>query len=58
MAQTKRYVVSTWIGYGIEVSASHYLQVPEQLYEKVAATKSEDIRNPGELKSSKLLIYK
>jgi len=33
-----QYAVSTWIGHGIEVSARHYLQVPEELYEKVAAT--------------------
>jgi len=33
-----QYVVSTWIGHGIEVSARHYLQVPKELYDKVAAT--------------------
>ena len=33
-----QYAVSTWIGHGIEVSAQHYLQVPEELYKKVAAT--------------------
>ena len=33
-----QYVVSTWLGHGIEVSARHYLQVPEELYDKVAAT--------------------
>jgi len=33
-----QYTVSAWIGHGIEVSARHYLQVPEELYEKVAAT--------------------
>ncbi len=32
-----QYAVSTWIGHGIEVSARHYLQVPEELYQKVAA---------------------
>jgi len=32
-----QYVVSAWIGHSIEVSARHYLQVPEELYEKVAA---------------------
>jgi len=34
-----QYAVSAWIGHGIEVSARHYLQVPEELYDKVAATK-------------------
>ncbi|MBL7184997.1 MAG: tyrosine-type recombinase/integrase [Phycisphaerae bacterium] len=33
-----QYAVSAWIGHGIEVSAKHYLQVPEELYDKVAAT--------------------
>jgi len=33
-----QYAVSTWIGHGIEVSARHYLQVPEELYAKAAAT--------------------
>jgi hypothetical protein len=32
-----QYAVSAWIGHGIEVSARHYLQVPEELYDKVAA---------------------
>ncbi len=27
------------IGHGIEVSAKHYLHVPEELYDKVATTK-------------------
>lgn len=33
-----QYAVSSWIGHGIQVPARHYLQVPEELYEKVAAT--------------------
>jgi hypothetical protein len=33
-----QYAVSAWIGHGIEVSARHYLQVPEELYQKAAAT--------------------
>ena len=33
-----QYAVSTWIGHGIEVSARHYLQVPKELYDKVAST--------------------
>jgi len=32
-----QYAVSTWIGHDITVSARHYLQVPEELYEKVVA---------------------
>ncbi len=31
-----QHVVSTWIGHDITVSAKHYLQVPEELYAKVA----------------------
>lgn len=31
-----QYVVSNWIGHNIQVSAQHYLQVPEELYDKVA----------------------
>jgi len=64
-----QYVVSTWIGHGIEVSARHYLQVPEELYEKVAttnkpptatktATKSEDVSSMRKTKNGKLLIQK
>ena len=56
-----QYVVSRWIGHGIEVSARHYLQVPEELYEKAAAinvaptaTKSEDVMTPRESRSDKL----
>jgi hypothetical protein len=33
-----QYVVSEWLGHSIEVSARHYLQVTEELYEKLAAT--------------------
>jgi len=33
-----QYAVSTWIGHDIEVSARHYLQIPAELYKKVAAT--------------------
>jgi len=32
-----QYAVSNWLGHGIQVSARHYLQVPESLYEQVAA---------------------
>jgi hypothetical protein len=31
-----QYAVSAWIGHRIDVSARYYLQVPEELYEKVA----------------------
>lgn len=34
-----QYVVSAWIGHDIQVSARHYLQVPEELYAKVAAVR-------------------
>ena len=41
-----QYAVSAWIGHGIEVSARHYLQVPAELYEKVAAiNKAETATN-------------
>jgi hypothetical protein len=33
-----QYAVSFWAGQSIEVSAKHYLQVPEDLYDKVAIT--------------------
>jgi hypothetical protein len=32
-----QYAVSNWIGHDITVSARHYLQVPEDLYDKVVA---------------------
>jgi len=31
-----QYAVSAWLGHSIKVSARHYLQVPEELYDKVA----------------------
>lgn len=31
-----QYAVSVWIGHDITVSARHYLQVPEELYQKVS----------------------
>jgi len=33
-----QYVISAWSGHSIEVSARHYLQVPEELYKEAAAT--------------------
>jgi len=32
-----QYVVSYWMGHDISVSARHYLQVPEQLYDEAAS---------------------
>jgi hypothetical protein len=37
--QYPQYAVSAWLGHGMEVSAKHYLQVPEELFDKVAALK-------------------
>ena len=44
-----QYVVSYWIGHSIEVSEKHYLQVPEELYEKVACctSKQEPPKRPS-----------
>jgi len=36
-----QYAVSAWIGHNIQVSARHYLQIPQELYDKVAGTKNE-----------------
>ena len=36
--QYPQYVVSTWSGHNIQVSARHYLQVPAELYKKAAGT--------------------
>jgi len=33
-----QYAVSTWLGRDIQVSARHHLQVPMELYKKVATT--------------------
>ncbi|NQU76236.1 MAG: tyrosine-type recombinase/integrase [Planctomycetes bacterium] len=33
-----QYAVSKWIGHDIKVSARHYLQIPEDLYNRAAAT--------------------
>jgi len=35
-----QYVISAWSGHSIEVSARHYLQVPEELYKEASASKS------------------
>ena len=57
-----QYVVSTWIGHGIEVSAPHYLQVPKELYDRIAATKtatkSENVGRMSKTKNDKLLTEK
>ncbi len=34
-----QYAVSAWIGHDIQVSARHYLQIPQELYDKVAGEK-------------------
>jgi len=34
-----QYAVSAWIGHNIQVSARHYLQAPQELYEKITGTK-------------------
>lgn len=31
-----QHAVSEWLGHDIKVSATHYLAVPEELYQKVA----------------------
>ena len=46
-----QYAVSAWIGHGIEVSARHYLQVPEELYDKVTATNEGHIATKTATKS-------
>jgi len=48
-----QYIVSAWIGHGIEVSARHYLQFPEELYEKVAATNSVETATKTATKSQR-----
>lgn len=37
-----QYAVSTWIGHDIAVSAKHYLQVPEELFDKLAGIKEPE----------------
>ena len=39
--QYPQYAVSIWMGHGIEVSRRHYLQVPEELYDKAASKTSK-----------------
>jgi len=34
-----QYAVSAWLGHNIQVSARHYLQVSQELYDKIASTK-------------------
>lgn len=53
-----QYAVSTWIGHGIEVSARHYLQVLEELYEKVAATNMPQIATKTATKSDSCILPK
>jgi len=35
-----QYAVSCWIGHDIRVSARHYLQIPQELYDRATAAKS------------------
>jgi integrase len=42
-----QYIVSYWLGHSITVSEKHYLQVPEELYEKVAH--STPVQQPRKL---------
>lgn len=42
-----QYVVSVWMGHDITVSAKHYLQVPEEIYEK-ASQRHEKRRSEAE----------
>ena len=51
--QYPQYVVSAWLGHGIEVSARHYLQVPEELYNKVATTNTSSTATKTATKSKK-----
>lgn len=53
-----QYAVSTWIGHGIEVSARHYLQVPEELYDKVATTKEVQSATKSATKSENEKVIK
>jgi integrase len=41
-----QYAVSEWIGHDITVSATHYLAVPEELYEKVSGAAPTTIGEP------------
>ena len=49
-----QYVVSNWMGHDMKVSADHYLQVPEELYRKVAQStadpSAETTNDPGGVK--------
>jgi len=47
-----QYAVSTWIGHDITVSATHYLAVPEELYEKVSGAGTETNCSQGAPKSA------
>jgi len=53
-----QYAVSCWAGHGIEVSARHYLQVPRELYDKVAATKQAQTATKTATKSESCILPK
>ena len=37
------YAVARWLGHSVTVSERHYLQVPEELFDKVARKRPEDV---------------
>ena len=46
-----QYVVSVWMGHDITVSAKHYLQVPEEIYEKAARRQEGGRRDESGIQS-------
>ncbi len=50
-----QYVVSAWLGHDIRVSSRHYLQVPEELYDKVAGISRPQ---PARLSRAKTRLHK
>src|SRR5205809_2733647 len=53
-----QYVVSEWIGHDITVSATHYLQVPEELFRKAAEDQFEAASEPVASQSAPKLAPK
>lgn len=45
-----QYVVSRWMGHDITVSDQHYLQVPEELYKKVAFGTDRESKTPPDVR--------
>jgi len=50
-----QYAVSEWLGHDITVSATHYLAVPEELYQKASAPATEAVSVQDAPKSAKIL---